>query len=594
MKKALGLLLATAMLTPQEGFAQAVSGAAVRLVPLTSPTITLQAAAQALALTPLSSPACLLPTSILATPAPAVAVPVAAGLLRAQADIAKPGADSAPAIYALFDGGVTAAPAVVGAGLIAPAPTLQPRLRAPSISFSNPEPGTPGADYPRAPWRRKVTEYKRSFVSWVSNTPSEILLIGLLGLAVGIGVGHHHESDREKHIPLGFSEVHQIERDAEYAGKEVGPLTRYLTGTNDLTMKVFEVWNKSHENTYVGSNVHSFATELEYRMDPAYKFHRYEIFNFVRDLPAQADAASAKLAHLERLRRGLGPVVNDFDRAWDDSHVDHYRTEYYTVTVDDGNGKSHTEEHSRQVYDHTTHTYDYDRASGERASSGADALIARTGSLAVDEVLRTASQTNAEGEYAAEKSRSKVNGGGRLDQKNLTAIANTWATGSTLSTNLPEIGRLWAAFHGDADAWRSAKRSAHSTWYNTGSRSDSGPREFQVNEKALTDGAGAEANLGEILDGIAFVKANTPKLEGMIRKLIDIELNGKKDGTDSKKLMREILTLSQQMYQKNFTGGFEVDPYRYLMVMVFGLFAMGLGAALGVTLDKASRRYRWY
>ena len=219
---------------------------------------------------------------------------------------------------------------------------------------------------------------------------------------------------------------------------------------------------------------------------------------------------------------------------------------------------------------------------------------AAAGSLALTEVLHTASQTNAEGEYAAEKSRRGANGGARLSQDSLTQIANTWATGSTLMMNLPVADRLWTAFHGDADAWRAAKSRAHSDWYNTGSRSDSGPREFQTAERALSDGAGAEAKLGEILDGISFVKANTPKLEGMIRELIAVELHYKKDGTDTKKLMRAILTLSQQMYQKNFNGGLAVDPYRTLMVLLFALGGLGIGAGLGAGLDKASRKYRWY
>ncbi|MDD5301951.1 MAG: hypothetical protein PHS14_02495 [Elusimicrobia bacterium] len=612
MKRTFALLLAAIMLTPGESFAQAVSAAGLRGVTLGSPAISLQSPVPFSALVPSSSvsplaPAALTPTALPPAPAPSIAVPViaraaalvpsalaAAPLIQAQARIAKSAENSAPALEALFDGGLAAPARDAVDGVSGSVPSaLAPSLGAPSSSPSF-EPRSPKDDSGRAPWRRKVTEYKQRFVSWVSNTPSEILLIGVLGLAIGLGAGHKHESDREKHIPLAFSEIHQIERDAERAGMAVGPLTRYLTSTSDMTMKVFEVWNESHANTYVGSNVHNFATELEYKMDPSFKFHRYEIFDFVRDLPAQADAATAQLSHLDQLRRGLSPVVNDFNRSWDDSHTDHYRTEYYTVTVDDGKGKSHTETRSREVYDHTTHTYTYDRASGERASTGADALIARTGSLALTEVLHTASQTNAEGEYAAEKSRRNANGGARLSQDSLTKIANTWATGSTLMTNLPEADRLWAAFHGDANAWRAAKGTAHDDRYNTGSHADSGPREFQTAERALADGAGAEAKLGEILDGISFVKANTPKLEGMIRELIDVELHYKKDGTDTKKLMREILTLSQQMYQKNFNGGLEVDPYRKLMLLVYSLCGLGIGAALGAALDKASRKYRWY
>lgn len=75
------------------------------------------------------------------------------------------------------------------------------------------------------------------------------------------------------------------------------------------------------------------------------------------------------------------------------------------------------------------------------------------------------------------------------------------------------------------------------------------------------------------------MKTNAPKLEGMIRELIALELHGKKDGPDSKRLMREILTLSQKMYMMNFNDGFEVDPYRLWMIVLFALAGMAGGAA---------------
>ena len=62
------------------------------------------------------------------------------------------------------------------------------------------------------------------------------VLSGLL--ATGLTV--HHENARQAHIPLAFSEISHVEREAAANGVELPPLQTYLMRTNETVMKIFE------------------------------------------------------------------------------------------------------------------------------------------------------------------------------------------------------------------------------------------------------------------------------------------------------------------------------------------------------------------
>ena len=513
------------------------------------------------------------------------------GLVKTVNVLAQPQSDAGSLLDSVFDASLGASPAspiVLGFGGQGPTGLGAPTYKSFSRD-SNPGPGAPRERKPTL--KERINQTYGRFLTLLKRTSAEIFIVGAIDLVIGAGYGANHETVRAKYIPLGFSEIHQIERDAHYQNAAIEPMTRYLTGANDLTMKVFESWNESHERTYAGSNVKYFASELDRRMDPALKFHLYEIYDYLRDLPSQADSALLELNPFLTVNNGLQSVNSDFSRSWSESHIDSYRTEYYTVTVDDGGGKSHTETRSRRVYDHTTHSYRYDKPAGERASSGLDALIDKIGTLTFRETLRTASQTNAEGEYGAEKSRRNFSRH-RPTQKELFEFANMWATGSTLNANLPAIMAGWAALRNDADIWRSAKTQAQDAWYITHSHSDAGPREYQAAQTALSNGLATATAVSEIVEGITFTRAQLPVLEAMIRQIIDIEMNYKKG--DSKKLMRQIVALSQDIYGKNFKNGFDVDPYRVWFVLLLALSGLVAGGLAGWGLDYAGDKKGWY
>lgn len=444
--------------------------------------------------------------------------------------------------------------------------------------------------------KEKISDYWGGFKGFLRDTKAEVAIGAGIGLLVALPLSLHHENTKGKIIPLAFSEISQIEKEAEKQKTEVPPLTRYYTSTNDLAMKVFESWNISNEFTLWGSNNHSFARELENRIDPSMRIHHYEITDFTKALPNQADAALYKLKDFLDVLGMVKQTNNHFDNAWGESHVDigHIETETHT----DANGNTHTD--SKWVYDYTIHTYSYDKKSGEAAAKSLDDLLVKHPRLELKEKFIVSPVTHADNEYAIEKSREKKLKGKRLAPEELTNYAGTWAHGSTLNTNMPRITEMMYALNSDSPLWNKAKTRAHGTTYITYSHSDSGPIEFQVAEKALDDGITLERSISQIKEGIDYVKTFAPRLHQKIVEYVDVTLNGKKGNSGS--LKKQILSEAQKAYAKNFKGGFDVNPSKWYMVVLWSLAGAAAGAGLGFGFDWLGetfdiyddRRYRGY
>ncbi len=438
--------------------------------------------------------------------------------------------------------------------------------------------------------KEKISDYWGGFKGFLRDTPAEIGIGAGIGLLVALPLSLHFENTKGKIIPVAFSEISQIEKEAEKQKTEVPTLTRYYASTNDLAMKVFESWNISNQFSLFGSNTASFARELENRIDPSMRIHHYEITDFTKALPNQADTALIKLKDFLEVLGRIKQVNNHFDSAWNDSHVDVGHWETHTETDSDGN--THTE--SEYVYDYTIHSYSYDKKSGEAASISLDDLLAKHPRLELKEKFIVSPVTHADNESAIEKSREKKLKGKRLAPEELTKYAGTWASGSTVNTNMPRITEMMYALNSDSPLWNKAKTRAHSTSYITFSRSDSGPIEFQAAEKTLDDGRTLEQSISQIKEGIDYVKTFAPKLHQKIVEYIDVTLNGKKGSTSARSLKRQIISETQKAYSKNFKGGFDVHPSKWYMVVLWSLAGAAAGAGLGFGVDALGERFDIY
>jgi hypothetical protein len=78
-------------------------------------------------------------------------------------------------------------------------------------------------------------------------------------------------------------------------------------------------------------------------------------------------------------------------------------------------------------------------------------------------------------------------------------------------------------------------------------------------------------------------------LEQKINELIDVELHGRKG--NSKRIAKEILDLSGDIYKSNFGEGFDVNSYRVGLTVLFSLLGAMGGGALGYGVDKAAKAW---
>ncbi len=442
--------------------------------------------------------------------------------------------------------------------------------------------------------KESIKELYQDAKDLIRNTSAEIYIMAALGLAVATTTSYKLEQKRTHLIPLGFSEISQIERDAKRAHETLGPLTQLLAFANDGTMKVFECSNDSHDKFLETEYQRRFARELDMRMEPTYKVHHYNLNDILEKLPSLSAQSLTALKDFVAVQNRLNHVNDMFNRSWDDSHYDHYRTEIYwdteTYTDSNGNLQSRSVMKTRQVYDHTTHTYKYHKEIGEEASRSLDQLIADYPELNLRERLRTASQTNAEGEYASEKSRIRKKKDEPLDQEDFLGIASRWATGSTLMTNLPGTKANLTALHTYSDLWRASKNTSKNHRYDTYSSYDSGPKEFQVAETTLKHGTSLYNLISEVTGGINYVRTQAPILDDRIRDLVAVTFDGKKG--NPKRLTNEILSISKNMYKYNFKNGFDVNRFRGEMVLLWGLIGGLSGALVGYGIDKLGNYLR--
>jgi len=208
-------------------------------------------------------------------------------------------------------------------------------------------------------------------VKLLRDTPIEIAMLGFLGLVSGFGSSWRSESNREKAIPLGFSEVSQVERKYKEAKEPVPPFTHHLLYANDAPMKAFECWNIANERSPFSTPYEMFADELQDVIGRNQHVYTYNLEGLLKILPERAKAAEKSFKEFILTSNQLQQPNSSFNSAWSESHVDHY------VTVPCGTDKDGNTEYC-DVYDHTTHSYTYRKTHGEAASKQLDAVLVKT------------------------------------------------------------------------------------------------------------------------------------------------------------------------------------------------------------------------
>ena len=434
------------------------------------------------------------------------------------------------------------------------------------------------------PWRKNIKRL-------LFETPVEIMIgVVLVGAITGT-LGYRNRAARAGEIPIAFSEVEQITKDFNKAGKAVPPLTKFYAVNNDVPMKVFESNNIA---LAVGKSHLIFATELRTRVDANFKTHPL-ISTYAEEMPQDAQAALGSLDKLATAAKGLPSIDAAFSKVWGESHYDVTHTRHWTTRDCDSNGKNcHTTSHSETVYDYTIHTYTYHADAGRRAAQLLDAFIAGNPDLTINERLYLANETHAENQQAIKTSMKRALEGKTPTDEQYLKYANTWASGSNFVKYSPGIANTYGALRSVAADWDKALGTAQNHRYITYSHFDSGPREYQIAEAEQSKGNAIVNDSREILNGIGFSERAVTQLDGMIKEYVGVVLDHKPGDPD--RLRSDIMQTARDIYQKNYENGFDVQPFKWLDVVLFTLLGMAIGGAAGFGVDRFldSKKEDWY
>lgn len=421
----------------------------------------------------------------------------------------------------------------------------------------------------------------------IFNTRVEIVA-GLFAIGTLTGVLSYRDNQKKAaHIPLAFSEIETITKKFNQKGEPVPALTKEYAVINDFTMKVFE---SSNDALAKNTDNEAFARELQKHMD-----HTIDGQNTISDYAAQFPSitkeALASLSVPVQAAKELPAILKKFDDSWDESHRDHYHTEWYTTLSCSGSGKSrscHTVLRSRQVYDNTTHTYTFHPDEAAQAQRLLAAFIKKYPEVNISQLVKT-TQTNEANQRAIRTSMADL-----FEDKNPTAedylkLANTWATASNFTEYFPEVRESHDKLKKLSNVWGWSLQNAHSESYKTRSRRDAGPEEFRTAEAIIRHGMTLGRATKDITSGIHYADQAVPKLNQKINEFIDMSLNSKPGDADE--LRASIMDMSRDMYKKNFEKGFDVYPFKWETVILLTLAGMAIGAGAGAGVDHMLNRY---
>jgi hypothetical protein len=429
--------------------------------------------------------------------------------------------------------------------------------------------------------------------------------LATLGLGVATFVSTKCQIANSHQIPLAFSEIGDIEKMAAKEGKQVGKLQTLLAYTNDIPMKIFEASNFSYEDAKLSlhSRAHYFAYELNLKMDPA--MDDPDRIKHACDLSCELEKYKPLAEDVMKLLNGqkivsgrLSTINSQLDQAWSYTTDDHYRTEVYwdTETDYDSDGNSHTHMvmKTRQVYENTTHYFEYSAGAGNASAKNGMKLLKDVPTLELKEQILIAKNINQPNMDAILKSRN-IKPEKIPPREVLMNYVNNWYYGSVFKHHMPLIVENYQKFQQALNSWNSHKNGSHSTSYITDSQSDAGPREYQLAENALAYGIETQKYIDEFVGkggmegSLQYAKDNMPKVERLVKELIDIEMGGKPGDGDKK--AKELMKLTKNIYSETFKYGFETDKANWWLIPLWALGMGAAGALAGWGLSAATQTY---
>ena len=398
-----------------------------------------------------------------------------------------------------------------------------------------------------------------------------ILFTALCGF-IGGCVSYNYTLDRNSKIPLIFSELSQTKKNYAKEGKSVPPLTLYYSYVNDISMKVFEANNEAYKRSMSHT---TFAKELEFKMDPAFRVHA-QIAELADDFPNVYAGAIAAISSVLKVKTGLDEITQIMAGVWYVDHDDVYRTEMHTTTDDKGNAQTEY----RKVYDYTDHTFICKVSEGYIALKELNALSIKYPDIDIEILQPYIVNTGVENEDAisgwASKDRVLVSSDeafkkvmGNFDNTNVSYYRNDILRGykELIDEQLTKY----------MSALLTTKSTAYT--YRTNSSSHPGPREYQVWKETYNQMKDVSTKINMVTYPIQESYQMVRDLRCSIAQYIGVVLDGK-DGKSPGDLRSEILNKSILLYSENYRNGFMIRYFGISFVILITVSSVVISGGL--------------
>jgi len=398
-----------------------------------------------------------------------------------------------------------------------------------------------------------------------------VLFTALCGF-IGGCISYNYTLERNSKIPLLFSELSQTKRNYAKEGKSVPPLTLYYSYVNDIAMKVFEANNQAYKRSMSHT---TFAKELEFKMDPAFRVHA-QIAELADEFPNVYAGAIASISSMLKVKTEIDSISKVMIGVWDEDHDDHYYTEMYTTIDDKGNVSTHY----RQVYDYTDHTFTCKKPEGYTALKSLNSLAAAYPEIDIEVIQPYIISTGVENEDAisgwASKDRTLVSSDEAL--KKVTENFNN--TNASYYRN--DIQQGYKDLINDKLtkymlSLLTVKPTSYT--YRTSSHSHPGPREFQIWKETYNQMRNISSTIDIVTCPIQESYQMVRDLRSDISQYIGVVLDGKK-GKSPGDLRSEILKKATLLYSENHSHGLITRYFGISLVVLVSVASVLISGGL--------------
>lgn len=413
----------------------------------------------------------------------------------------------------------------------------------------------------------------------LSRTKAEIPVLAVAGTIL-FGAGAAWLSSwNEYSYPLQFSERTQIEQDAKLRGEKPSAATIYHADALDIAMKTFEANNKGA--VFPSKKDYHFAKALKAKYnDPS---HHFTLAQLTSGFDSNVIALKEEMDFQLKARDLFSSAYVQIKNAWRHDADDEYILVPVVVTSTDADGNVSTGIELQSQYDHTDHTYNFDR---NQASVGLNSLKGffsvprpRNFNLTLSQpsvinepnlkaIIESRKQADPKRDISEGVARNIGKGWGR--SANIPRLVDS-AYGGFLSTE-KQIGMFQGVV--ESAPQHVVKTTSSSTDYNP-------PAGFNFYESYADCIGGVVNSLNKAEETID----NSNGIVNQIRRDLEKLAKSNDIGSEEIKLAKSVRNSAEKLVAQNFSRGIEVPKKRWYVPVLWGIAGLAIGALAGLGLD---------